>query len=111
MNAQKEKYLKEYKTIKEAYKQVHNKLEKISYLMAKSQKIESDSENNYPVELLTKRELEVLSYISIGLLDKEIADKLNISVTTVRTHCRNIYKKLGINNRTEAAKIAGKYKL
>ncbi len=111
MNKQKEKYLNEYKSVKEAYEQVHNKLEKISYLMSESQKIKSEDDKEYPIESLTKRELEVLTYISIGLLDKEIADKLNISVTTVRTHCRNIYKKLGINNRTEAAKIASKYKL
>ncbi len=111
MKKQREKYLAEYKTLKEAYNQVYNKLEKISYFISEAKKNDEATEEDYPIETLTKRELEVLSYISIGLLDKEIADKLDISVTTVRTHCRNIYKKLGINNRTEAAKIAGKYKV
>lgn len=53
-------------------------------------------------EELTKREAEVLLLISKGLKDREIAEHLFISLSTVKTHTRNIYKKLKVRNRTEA---------
>lgn len=53
-------------------------------------------------ENLSDRENEILSYLSKGYHDKEIADKLFLSVKTVRTHLRNIYKKLHVRSRTEA---------
>ena len=52
--------------------------------------------------LLTNRELEVLDYLSRGLLYKEIADRLQISFHTVRQHIGNIYSKLHVQNKTEA---------
>ena len=52
---------------------------------------------------LTKREVEVLKLIATGLQDREIADQLNISETTVFTHCRNLRKKIAVSNRTELA--------
>ncbi|MGD1977821.1 MAG: response regulator transcription factor [Akkermansiaceae bacterium] len=52
---------------------------------------------------LSKRELEVLKLLSEGLANKEISDKLGISVDTVRVHNRNIYDKLHVNSRTQAA--------
>lgn len=51
---------------------------------------------------LTEREDEILSYLSKGFANKEIADKLNIGVPTVRTHLRHIYEKLHVRSRTEA---------
>ena len=51
---------------------------------------------------LTTRELEVLELVSKGLKDKEIADQLFVSLSTIKTHTRNIYKKLKVRNRTEA---------
>jgi DNA-binding NarL/FixJ family response regulator len=51
---------------------------------------------------LTERELEVLSLLSKGLLYKEIADLLNITLNTVKNHCKNIYKRLHVQNRVEA---------
>lgn len=53
-------------------------------------------------EALTKREHEVLSLISQGRQDKEIAEVLSLSVFTVQTHVRNIYEKLQVRSRTEA---------
>lgn len=53
-------------------------------------------------ENLSDRESEILCYLSKGYHDKEIADKLFLSVKTVRTHLRNIYKKLHVRSRTEA---------
>lgn len=49
-------------------------------------------------ELLSSREIEVLVLITKGLINKEIADKLNISLTTVITHRKNITEKLGIKS-------------
>jgi DNA-binding NarL/FixJ family response regulator len=55
-----------------------------------------------PVEALSNRENEILHLLSKGLLYKEIADKLSISVSTVRQHIHHIYEKLHVQNRTEA---------
>ncbi len=54
------------------------------------------------VEILTKRELEILQMLSSGLVYKEISDKLNISSETVRKHVYNVYHKLHVSNRVEA---------
>ena len=54
------------------------------------------------VEPLSDRELEVLQLISDGLSNKEIAQKLYLSVGTVKVHTRNIYGKLGVSSRTQA---------
>ncbi|HRZ41632.1 MAG TPA: response regulator transcription factor [Bacteroidales bacterium] len=51
---------------------------------------------------LTSREEEILACLSKGYLYKEIADKLFISLDTVRSHIRNIYQKLHVRTRTEA---------
>lgn len=51
---------------------------------------------------LTAREQEVLNLMAGGLLYKEAADRLGLSVDTIRAHLRNIYKKLRVRNRTEA---------
>lgn len=53
-------------------------------------------------ENLTSREQEILSYLAKGFRYKEIAEKLYISIETVRTHLRNIYEKLHVRSRTEA---------
>lgn len=51
---------------------------------------------------LTSRENEILSHLSRGYANKEIADKMSITVPTVRTHLRHIYEKLHVRSRTEA---------
>lgn len=47
---------------------------------------------------LTDREKEVIAYVSQGFINKEIADKMNISITTVISHRKNIVLKLGIKS-------------
>jgi LuxR family maltose regulon positive regulatory protein len=54
------------------------------------------------VEPLSERELEVLQLIADGLTNQEIASRLFLSLNTVKVHTRNIYGKLGVNNRTSA---------
>jgi ATP/maltotriose-dependent transcriptional regulator MalT len=62
-------------------------------------------------EPLTRRELEVLALLADGLTNPEIADKLYLSTGTVKVHTRNIYGKLNVSNRTEAATTAHKLNL
>jgi len=54
------------------------------------------------LEILSSRENEILQLLTKGLLYKEIADQLGISVSTVRQHIHHIYEKLHVQNRTEA---------
>jgi DNA-binding NarL/FixJ family response regulator len=57
----------------------------------------------HETEALTEREREVLEQLAKGYLYKEIADALGIGVETVRRHLTNIYAKLHVHTRTEAA--------
>ena len=52
--------------------------------------------------LLSEREQEVLSLIASGLRNKEVADKLSVSIATVKSHIYSIYQKLHVNSRVEA---------
>jgi DNA-binding NarL/FixJ family response regulator len=65
-----------------------------------------ESRNDY-FQTLSRREQEILEQLSRGFRYKEIADKLFVSIETVRTHTRNIYEKLQVNSRVEALKKTG----
>jgi DNA-binding NarL/FixJ family response regulator len=54
------------------------------------------------LEGLSQREEEILQHLSKGYSTKEIADRLSVSVNTVRTHLQHIYEKLHVRSRTEA---------
>lgn len=54
------------------------------------------------IELLTERERQVLEQLAQGYRYKEIADRLAVSMDTVRTHVRNLYEKLQVSSRTDA---------
>ena len=54
------------------------------------------------VEQLSDRELEVLEHLANGNTNQAIGDTLFLSINTVKAHTRNIYGKLGVNNRTQA---------
>lgn len=58
------------------------------------------------VDSLTNREVEVLRQVSSGLLNKEIARNLSISERTVKNHISNIFKKINVSDRTQAAVFA-----
>lgn len=69
----------------------------------------SNAGPNPVYELVSKREREVLELLSKGFLYKEIAEKLNISLSTVKRHLNHIYDKLQVQNKTEAVnKLYGK---
>lgn len=58
------------------------------------------------INSLTKRELEVLIEVANGMFNKEIATSLNISERTVKNHISNIFKKIDVSDRTQAAVFA-----
>jgi NarL family two-component system response regulator LiaR len=57
-------------------------------------------------ELLTPREADVLELLQEGATNAQIAQTLAIGLETVRTHARNIYRKLGISSRRDLARVA-----
>lgn len=67
-------------------------------------------QNDYVNQLInsdmTKRELEVIDLIARGKTNKEISDELFISEKTVKNHVSNIFKKIGVKDRTQAAVYA-----
>lgn len=58
------------------------------------------------VHKLTNKEMQVLQLMSTGIPNKEIASKLSVSLSTVKTHINNIYRKLQVNNRMTAVQRA-----
>jgi DNA-binding NarL/FixJ family response regulator len=58
-------------------------------------------------DLLTPREADVLELLQQGCSNAQIAIELSVGVETVRTHARNIYRKLGVKTRRELATLAG----
>ena len=63
------------------------------------------------IGLLTKRELELMRELVSGNVSRELADKLNISIYTLETHKKNIFRKLEINSIGELINIAHKYRI
>ncbi|HMN31677.1 MAG TPA: response regulator transcription factor, partial [Caldilineaceae bacterium] len=59
-----------------------------------------------PLEQLTEGEMNVLRYVAQGLDNREIAEHLNLSESTIANRLRDIYQKLYVNNRTQAALYA-----
>jgi LuxR family maltose regulon positive regulatory protein len=55
-----------------------------------------------PFEPLTERELEVLHYIAEGMSNYEIATRIFVGVSTVKTHINHLYGKLDVKSRTQA---------
>jgi len=64
----------------------------------------------YPAKL-TAREIEVLRWVTLGLTDIQVAEKLVISPRTVSTHLTSIYNKLGISSRSAATRFAMEHHL
>ena len=63
------------------------------------------------IEPLTEREIDVLKLIAEGCSNPEIAEKLFLSVGTVKTHVKHIYGKLGVDDRVKAASMARELKI
>ncbi len=63
------------------------------------------------VEPLSPRELEVLRLVDQGLTNQQIAEKLSVAPSTVKTHINNIYGKMGVESRVQAVRRAQELKL
>ena len=77
-----------------------------SLLPALNESMEDYALDKERIECLTKRELDVLRLISEGCSNKKISDELTISERTVKNHISNIFKKLDVSDRTQAAVFA-----
>lgn len=75
----------------------------IPALNAKMIETNKDAEK---IKSLTKRELDVLKLLAVGMYNKEVGKRLKISERTVKNHVSNIFKKLGVTDRTQAAVFA-----
>jgi two-component system, NarL family, response regulator LiaR len=56
-----------------------------------------------PANSLTPKETIILSLLANGLMYKEMAAMQQVNINTIKKHCKSIYKKLKVRNRTEAA--------
>ena len=56
-----------------------------------------------PTAELTRRELEILGHIMDGKTNQDIADALQISEKTVKSHCSSLFQRIGVTSRTQAA--------
>ncbi|MCH5343244.1 MAG: response regulator transcription factor [Acetatifactor sp.] len=77
-----------------------------SLIPALNKKLLMRDVENDKVDSLTKRELEILVRVTEGMLNKEIATSLDISERTVKNHISNIFKKIDVSDRTQAAVFA-----
>jgi DNA-binding CsgD family transcriptional regulator len=60
---------------------------------------------------ITPRELEILQLIAAGLSNKEIANRVNVSENTVKTHSSRVFDKLGARRRTQAVQLGKELRL
>lgn len=63
------------------------------------------------IDSLTRREYDVLKLLSVGMYNRDIGTKLEISERTVKNHISNIFKKINVNDRTQAAVFAIRNKI
>ena len=77
-----------------------------SLLPALNESMEDYALDKEKIECLTKRELDVLQLISEGCSNKKISDELKISERTVKNHISHIFRKIDVEDRTQAAVFA-----
>src|SRR5919112_6252270 len=85
--------------------------ELVELLRLAGQSREEEREAQASIERLTHREREVLLALSEGLSNKQIAERLHMSVDTERIHMRNILNKLGVHSRLQALLFAARHGL
>lgn len=95
----------------ELKKAIHTVLSGESYIQPKliptlNNKLFARDMDKEKIASLTSRELEVLIQVANGMFNKEIATNLNISERTVKNHISNIFKKIDVSDRTQAAVFA-----
>jgi DNA-binding NarL/FixJ family response regulator len=85
--------------------------ELVEILRLAGQSREEEREARASIEQLTRREMQVLKALAEGLTNKEIAERLHMSVDTERTHMMNILSKLGVHSRLQALLFAARHGL
>ncbi len=85
--------------------------ELVEMLRLAGQSREELREARASIEQLTRREMQVLDALAEGLTNREIAERLHMSVDTERTHMMNILSKLGVHSRLQALLFAARYGL
>jgi DNA-binding NarL/FixJ family response regulator len=85
--------------------------ELVELLRLAGQSREEEREARASIEQLTRREREVLYALAEGLSNKQIAERLHMSVDTERTHMMNILSKLGVHSRLQALLFAARHGL
>jgi two-component system, NarL family, nitrate/nitrite response regulator NarL len=83
--------------------------EVVEMLRLVSRERQEEMSERRAVEKLTPREREVLQALAEGLESRQIAEKLNVTVETERTHMVNILHKLGVHSRLQALVFAARY--
>ncbi len=69
------------------------------------------SQSRQPPDGLSAREVQILTFVALGLSNREVGERLHISEHTVANHVRSILRKTGCANRTEAASYAHRHRL
>ena len=85
--------------------------ELVEMLHIAGQSREEQREARASIEQLTRREMQVLQSLAEGLTNREIAERLHMSVDTERTHMMNILSKLGVHSRLQALLFAARHGL
>src|SRR6185295_13133647 len=95
--------------IPQAIRDVHGGGAPMSAYIARKvvQSFQRQSPTAKPDEVLSKRESEVLGYVSRGYSDKEVAEALGLTSATIRSYLKTIYSKLHVHSRTQAILKAG----
>ena len=85
--------------------------ELLEMLLIAGQSREEEREARASIEQITRREMQVLQSLAEGLTNREIAERLHMSVDTERTHMMNILSKLGVHSRLQALLFAARHGL
>ncbi len=85
--------------------------ELVEMLLIAGQSREEEREARASIEQLTRREMQVLQSLAEGLTNRQIAERLHMSVDTERTHMMNILSKLGVHSRLQALLFAARHGL
>jgi LuxR family maltose regulon positive regulatory protein len=94
----------------DAHQQTFIKQLKALFNVSQEKELKTSGTKPSKTEKLSKRELELLSYLDQGLSNQALADVLFLSVATIKWHLSHIYTKLGVKNRLEAIKAYQKIK-
>lgn len=78
---------------------------------AQASTTEAEDDSAALIETLTKGEKKMLHFVAAGLSNKDLADRLSVSVNTVKWHLRNVFEKLQVKNRLQATVLARRHGL